>query len=55
MTADDYFQNLCPTEADFAEWTQSLFARADRINAQLVQKYPHLFKNQSADELPLEI
>ena len=55
MTADEYFQILCPTDEDFRSWTQSLFARADALNARLVQMYPHLFKTKSADELPLEI
>ena len=54
MTADEYFQIACPTDADFRSWTQSLFAWADALNARLVQKYPHLFKTESADELPLE-
>ena len=43
MTADDYFRILCPTDADFRSWTQSLFARADELNARLERKYPHLF------------
>ena len=55
MTADEYFAILCPSDADFRTWTQSMFARADVINATLMRKFPHLFKTKSADELPLEI
>lgn len=53
MTADEYFQILCPTDADFRTWTQSMFARADELNARLVQKFPRLFKTKQADGLPL--
>jgi len=55
MTADEYFNIALPTRENFRSWTQSLFARVDALNARLVQKYPHLFKTKSADELPLEI
>ena len=53
MTADEYFQILCPTDADFRAWTKTLLARADRINALLLEKYPHLFKVKIPDGLPL--
>lgn len=55
MTADEYFQILCPTDADFKAWTESLFARADAINARLVRDYPHLFGAKKDDgEFKLE-
>ena len=53
MTAAEYDMILCPSDADFKAFTETLFARADRINALIVQKYPHLFKTKSADGLPL--
>ena len=43
MTADEYFQIALPTREDFTAWTQSMFARADELNARLAEKYPHLF------------
>ena len=43
MTADEYFQIALPTREDFSAWTQSMFARADKLNARLAEKYPHLF------------
>lgn len=43
MTADEYFQILCPTDADFRTWTQSMLARADELNERLEREYPHLF------------
>jgi len=43
VTADEYFNIALPTREDFAAWTQSMFARADAINARLVRDYPHLF------------
>lgn len=54
MTADDYFQILCPTDADFRNWTQSLFARADALNERLVRDYPHLFGAKKDGEFRLE-
>ena len=53
MTADEYFQIALPTDADFRAWTKTLLARADRINALLLEKYPHLFKVKIPDGLPL--
>lgn len=51
MTADEYFNIALPTREDFAEWTQSMFARADAINARLVRDYPHMFgaKNDNGE------
>ena len=43
MTADEYFLIALPTREDFRAWTQSMFARADELNARLAEKYPHLF------------
>lgn len=43
MTADEYFNIALPTREDFTAWTQSMFARADELNARLAEKYPHLF------------
>lgn len=54
MMADEYFQILCPTDADFRAWTKTLFARADRINALLLEKYPHLFGTKRKGEFRLE-
>lgn len=54
MTADEYFNIALPTREDFRSWTQSLFARADALNARLVQKYPHLFGVKKDGEFRLE-
>lgn len=55
MTADEYFNIALPTREDFAAWTQSMFARADAINARLVRDYPHLFGEKKDDgEFKLE-
>lgn len=49
MSADDYFAIALPTDADFKAWTRSMFARADSLNARLVQAFPHLFGAKRAD------
>ena len=49
MSADDYFAIALPSDADFKAWTRSMFARADALNARLVQAFPHLFKTKRAD------
>lgn len=55
MTADEYFNIAIPTREDFTAWTQSMFARADEINARLVRDYPHLFGEKKDDgEFKLE-
>ena len=54
MTADEYFNIALPTREDFAVWTQSMFARADAINARLVLDYPHLFGAKKDGEFRLE-
>ena len=55
MTAEEYESILCPTAADFAAWTKSLFTRAQAALDRVAKAYPNLGKKKrarQADELP---
>ena len=50
MTAEEYESILCPTAADFAAWTKSLFARAQAALDRVAAKWPDLGKRKVEEE-----
>lgn len=51
MNAEQYFAIALPTDEDFATWTKSLFARAERANRRIAKRYPDL--DERKGELPI--
>lgn len=51
MTAEEYESILCPTAADFAAWTKSLFARAQAALDRVAKAYPDLGKIKNGEEV----